>query len=201
MVHLLSKRFDKEVISRPIFVALGKSCERAPYTLYIDVRFLMVKSPQGKTSPMTAREQGEEELCEGRESVWRSDRVLVLSQLDYLNHCFESRNDLDQSQPQIVLLSLFLQHFFHHRFLLLVHVIRLSTNYANGLGMGKVGFRRSEPAFVWRESTKSLGENHPSSLNRDLNLDISVLGSLAQHESSTLANYATEAHDVSHLKN
>ncbi|CAG2061705.1 unnamed protein product, partial [Timema podura] len=88
-----------------------------------------------------------------------------------------------------------------HRFLLPVHGIRISTNYANGLGMGKVEFRGSEPAFVWRESAKSLGENHPSSLNRDLNLNLPVLGSLAQYESSALANYATEAYDVSHLKN
>nr|CAD7439788.1 unnamed protein product [Timema bartmani] len=33
----------------------------------------------------------------------------------------------------------------------------------------------------------------PSSINRDLNLDLPVLGSLSQHETSALANHATEA--------
>nr|CAD7440433.1 unnamed protein product [Timema bartmani] len=36
-------------------------------------------------------------------------------------------------------------------------------------------------------------EKHPSSPDRDSNLDIPVLGSRAQHETSALANYATEA--------
>nr|CAD7437595.1 unnamed protein product [Timema bartmani] len=37
-----------------------------------------------------------------------------------------------------------------------------------------------------------LGKTAPSSLERDSNLDLPVLGSLAQHETSALANYATE---------
>nr|CAD7196770.1 unnamed protein product [Timema douglasi] len=42
-------------------------------------------------------------------------------------------------------------------------------------------------------------ENHfrkssfPNSLGRDLNLNLPILGSLAQHQTSALANYATEA--------
>nr|CAD7441352.1 unnamed protein product [Timema bartmani] len=39
-------------------------------------------------------------------------------------------------------------------------------------------------------------KNHPSSSERDSNLDIPVLGSLAQHTSSALANYATEAENT-----
>ncbi|CAG2054956.1 unnamed protein product [Timema podura] len=38
-----------------------------------------------------------------------------------------------------------------HRVLLPVWVIRLSTNYANGLGIGKFEFKGSEPAFAWKE--------------------------------------------------
>nr|CAD7201776.1 unnamed protein product [Timema douglasi] len=36
-------------------------------------------------------------------------------------------------------------------------------------------------------------KNHPSSPKRDSNLNLPVLGSLAQQETSALANYATEA--------
>nr|CAD7413636.1 unnamed protein product [Timema poppensis] len=51
----------------------------------------------------------------------------------------------------------------------------------------------SEPASAWKESGKLFRENYLSSPDRDSNLDLPVLGSLAQHETSTLANYATEA--------
>nr|CAD7587352.1 unnamed protein product [Timema genevievae] len=37
----------------------------------------------------------------------------------------------------------------------------LTTRYANGLGIGKIEFRVSEPEFAWRESGKQLRENHP----------------------------------------
>nr|CAD7453818.1 unnamed protein product [Timema tahoe] len=40
----------------------------------------------------------------------------------------------------------------------------------------------SELAFAWRESGKQFGKNHPSSPDRDLNLDLPVLGGLAQHD-------------------
>ncbi|CAG2059293.1 unnamed protein product [Timema podura] len=38
-----------------------------------------------------------------------------------------------------------------------------------------------------------LGKTTPSSPERDSNLDLPVLGSLAQHETRTLANYTTKA--------
>nr|CAD7449207.1 unnamed protein product [Timema bartmani] len=69
-----------------------------------------------------------------------------------------------------------------HRVFLPVRVIRLSTSYTNGLGIGKIEFRRSEPAFAWRESGKPFRKNHPSSPDRDSNLNFPVLGSLAQHD-------------------
>nr|CAD7195954.1 unnamed protein product [Timema douglasi] len=53
-----------------------------------------------------------------------------------------------------------------------------------------VEFKGSEPEFVWRESGKPFKKNHPSSPGRDLNLDLPILGSLALHETSALANYA-----------
>nr|CAD7441100.1 unnamed protein product [Timema bartmani] len=74
----------------------------------------------------------------------------------------------------------------HHRVLLPVWVIRLSTNYANRLGIGKVEFRG-------RRVGKHLGHPSPSSPDQDSNLHLSVLGSLDLHETSALANYATEA--------
>nr|CAD7437463.1 unnamed protein product [Timema bartmani] len=54
-------------------------------------------------------------------------------------------------------------------------------------------FTGSKPAFAWRKSGKPFRENHHSSPERESNLDLPVLGSLAQHETSALANYATEA--------
>nr|CAD7194128.1 unnamed protein product [Timema douglasi] len=44
-----------------------------------------------------------------------------------------------------------------------------------------------------RRVENHLGKNPASSPKRNSNLDLSVLGSLAQHETSTLANYATES--------
>ncbi|CAG2055086.1 unnamed protein product [Timema podura] len=62
----------------------------------------------------------------------------------------------------------------------------------------KVEFRGSEPTFAWRESRKSFRNprprHSPSSPDLDSNLDLPVLGSLAQHETSALANYTTELH-------
>nr|CAD7588569.1 unnamed protein product [Timema genevievae] len=69
--------------------------------------------------------------------------------------------------------------------------------YAGNARIGKVEYRESEPAFAWRESGKLFKKNHPSSPERDSNLDLPVLGSLAQHKSSGLANYATEAGPLS----
>nr|CAD7567584.1 unnamed protein product [Timema californicum] len=66
------------------------------------------------------------------------------------------------------------------------------ANYATEAGIGEVEFRGNETAFSWRESGKPFMKNHPSSQNLDSNLNLPVLGSLAQHETSTLANYATE---------
>nr|CAD7604715.1 unnamed protein product [Timema genevievae] len=56
-------------------------------------------------------------------------------------------------------------------------------------------FSGSEPTFAWREGGKPFRKHPlpPISPDRDSNLDLPVLGSLAQHETSALANYATEA--------
>ncbi|CAG2058612.1 unnamed protein product [Timema podura] len=56
-----------------------------------------------------------------------------------------------------------------------------------------VEFKGNEPPFVWRESGKPFRKNHaPSSPDQDSNLNLPILGSPAQHETSALANYATE---------
>nr|CAD7263870.1 unnamed protein product [Timema shepardi] len=59
---------------------------------------------------------------------------------------------------------------------------------------GKVEYRGSEPALAWRESGKAFRKNHPSSPERDLSLNLPVIGSLVKHEYSALTNSATEAH-------
>nr|CAD7259787.1 unnamed protein product [Timema shepardi] len=52
--------------------------------------------------------------------------------------------------------------------------------------------RASEPALAWKKSGKPFRKNHPISPKRDLNLNLPVLGSLAQHETSELGDYTTE---------
>nr|CAD7595998.1 unnamed protein product [Timema genevievae] len=50
-----------------------------------------------------------------------------------------------------------------HHVLLPVRAIRLSTSYANVLGMGKVEFRGSEPTFAWRETWPYTARSRESS--------------------------------------
>nr|CAD7463743.1 unnamed protein product [Timema tahoe] len=49
------------------------------------------------------------------------------------------------------------------------------------------------PHFCGERVENHLGKTFPSSSDQDSNLDLPILGSLAQYESSALANYATEA--------
>nr|CAD7577754.1 unnamed protein product [Timema californicum] len=60
----------------------------------------------------------------------------------------------------------------------------LSTNYANGLGIGKVELEEVNPTRICVEGEwKTIKEKtYPSSPNRDSNLDIPVLSSRAQHD-------------------
>nr|CAD7568863.1 unnamed protein product [Timema californicum] len=56
--------------------------------------------------------------------------------------------------------------------------------------------RGSEPAFAWRESRKPFRENYPQftrAILESLTPSRPVLGSLTQHETSALDNYATKA--------
>nr|CAD7398562.1 unnamed protein product [Timema cristinae] len=71
-----------------------------------------------------------------------------------------------------------------HSVVLPIRIIRLRTNYANGLGIGKVEFRGCEPSFAGREGGNLLGEDTSSSPHQDSNLDLPVLDSLAQHDTS-----------------
>nr|CAD7442576.1 unnamed protein product [Timema bartmani] len=80
-----------------------------------------------------------------------------------------------------------------HRVLLPVRVIRLSTNYANGLGIGKVEFRGREPAFAWMESGKPFRKNHPPVHPTEIRTSISPSSAVELNTTSALANYATEA--------
>nr|CAD7428768.1 unnamed protein product [Timema monikensis] len=59
---------------------------------------------------------------------------------------------------------------------------QLSTNYANGLGIGKVKLEEVNPHFRGRRVDNRLGKNTPSSPDRDSNLDLPVLSSRAQHD-------------------
>nr|CAD7443948.1 unnamed protein product [Timema bartmani] len=80
-----------------------------------------------------------------------------------------------------------------HRVLLPVRVIRLGTIYAIGLGIGKVEYRGSEPAFAWKESGNPFRKNH-SQLTRPRFEPRSLPSSAVElNTTSALANYATEA--------
>nr|CAD7408349.1 unnamed protein product [Timema poppensis] len=58
----------------------------------------------------------------------------------------------------------------------------LSTNYANGLGIGKVESEEMNPNLRRRRVENHLGNTTPSSPDRDSNLDLPVLSSRAQHD-------------------
>nr|CAD7201540.1 unnamed protein product [Timema douglasi] len=58
----------------------------------------------------------------------------------------------------------------------------LSTNYSNGLGIGKVELQEVNPHLRGGRVENHLGKTNPSSRNRDSNLDLPVLCSRAQHD-------------------
>nr|CAD7412793.1 unnamed protein product [Timema poppensis] len=58
----------------------------------------------------------------------------------------------------------------------------LSTNYANGLGIGKVELEEVNPHLRAGRVENHLGKTTPSSPDRDSNLDLPVLSSRAQHD-------------------
>nr|CAD7205679.1 unnamed protein product [Timema douglasi] len=59
----------------------------------------------------------------------------------------------------------------------------LSTNYANGLGIGKVELEEVNPHLRGGRVENHLGKTTPSSPDRDSNLDLPVLSSRAKHDS------------------
>nr|CAD7393867.1 unnamed protein product [Timema cristinae] len=62
----------------------------------------------------------------------------------------------------------------------------LSTNYANGLGIGKVELEEVNPHLRGGRVGNHFGKTTPSSPNRDSNLDLPVLSSRAQHNKREL---------------
>nr|CAD7413270.1 unnamed protein product [Timema poppensis] len=59
----------------------------------------------------------------------------------------------------------------------------LSTNYSNGLGIGKVELEEVNPHLRGRRVENHLGTPpSPNSPDRDSNLDLPVLSSRAQHD-------------------
>nr|CAD7406743.1 unnamed protein product [Timema poppensis] len=58
----------------------------------------------------------------------------------------------------------------------------LSTNYAIGLGIGKVELEKVNPHLRGRRVENHLGKTTPSSPDRDSNLDLPVISSRAQHD-------------------
>nr|CAD7409196.1 unnamed protein product [Timema cristinae] len=58
----------------------------------------------------------------------------------------------------------------------------LRTNYANGLGIGKVKLEEVNPYLRGGRVENHLGKNPVSSPDRDSNLDLPVLSSRAQHD-------------------
>nr|CAD7446550.1 unnamed protein product [Timema bartmani] len=70
---------------------------------------------------------------------------------------------------------------------------KLDKSHEKKTGVEKVEYRGSKPAFAWKKVENQLGKPTPSSPKQDLNLDLPVLRSLAQHKTSALTNYTTEA--------
>nr|CAD7410057.1 unnamed protein product [Timema poppensis] len=66
----------------------------------------------------------------------------------------------------------------HHPF----GLYALSTNYSNGLGIGKVELEEVNPHLRRGRVENHLGKPTPSSPDRDSNLDLPVLSSRAQHD-------------------
>ncbi|CAG2061440.1 unnamed protein product [Timema podura] len=63
-----------------------------------------------------------------------------------------------------------------------------------GIGeLERLNIEKVNPHLRGGRVENHLGKNHPSSAERDSNLDLPVLGSLAHNEISASANYATEA--------
>nr|CAD7423105.1 unnamed protein product [Timema monikensis] len=58
----------------------------------------------------------------------------------------------------------------------------LSTNYSNGLGIGKVELEEVNPHLRGGRAENHIGKTTPSSPDRDSNLDLLVLSSRAQHD-------------------
>nr|CAD7195327.1 unnamed protein product [Timema douglasi] len=58
----------------------------------------------------------------------------------------------------------------------------LSTNYSNGLGIGKVELEEVNPHLRGGRVENHLGKTTPSSPDRDSSLDLPVLSSRAQHD-------------------
>nr|CAD7258075.1 unnamed protein product [Timema shepardi] len=58
----------------------------------------------------------------------------------------------------------------------------LSTNYANGFGIGKVELEEVNPHLRGGKVENHLGKTTPSSPDRDSNLDLPVFSSRAQHD-------------------
>nr|CAD7403866.1 unnamed protein product [Timema cristinae] len=58
----------------------------------------------------------------------------------------------------------------------------LSTNHANGLGIGKVELEEVNPHLRGGRVENHLGKTTPSSPDRDSNLDLPVLSSRTQHD-------------------
>nr|CAD7202184.1 unnamed protein product [Timema douglasi] len=70
--------------------------------------------------------------------------------------------------------------------------LRDQNNYANGLGMSKVGLRRNGLVFGWREGGKLFRRNHSQYTQPESNHDLPVIGSIIYCESSALDRAATE---------
>nr|CAD7261756.1 unnamed protein product [Timema shepardi] len=73
--------------------------------------------------------------------------------------------------------------------------VELNTTSALANYATEVEFEEENPHLRGGRVENHLGKTTPSSPDRDSNLDLPILGSRAQHETSALANYATEADD------
>ncbi|CAG2053512.1 unnamed protein product [Timema podura] len=76
---------------------------------------------------------------------------------------------------------------------------RKEPHLCNSKELGRLNLEKVYPHLCGGRVENNLGKTTPSSPDRDSNLDLPVLGSRAQPETSALANYATEADKPSQL--
>nr|CAD7430512.1 unnamed protein product [Timema monikensis] len=159
-----------------------QACENKFSNVQVEVARL-VRAKENITTQLTKVDESlgmsevRQSQLEKEQELLRNTQFEILieeTQDDFLQYIFNGKY-----HPKLGLMGEYLRQL---RVLLPVRVIRLSTNYAHGLGIGKVELKEVNPHMRGGRVENHLGKTTPSSPDRDLNLDLLVLGSRAQHD-------------------